>query len=69
MIPSFDVLTPSIISEEGDLHLFKGTIMEIRSTRSFNAILATVIDDCAKDGGQEFFTIMLCVTLNFDRFD
>ena len=26
------------------------------------------MDDCVKDGGQEFF-MMLCITLNFDRFD
>ena len=43
--------------------------MEIRSTRSFNAILATIIDDSTKDGGQEFLVIIPCVTLNFDRFD
>ena len=27
------------------------------------------IDHCAKDGGQEISTIILCSTLNFDQFD
>ena len=42
---------------------WKGAIMEIKSTPSFNAILATIIEDCAKDGGEEFFTEMHCVRI------
>ena len=32
-------------------------------------ISAMGIDDCTKDGGQEYFFKKLSVTLNFDRFD